>query len=389
MPEEPLLLDELPQNLQTTLDKRLTANEAVLMRLSGAHGEGFVATDRRVFILREQMPIVGGQNEVDCFDYPYDRINTVLVEGAVGGGHLKLELHTHPVDVKETTLYFPPYYLAKFDAAAARIRLLAEQTRPVHVTPAGDRTETRQVCHSCGNPLDNSTWRFCPQCGNPQGALCAFCQSVMPSDARYCPNCGLFAESLAHTPCVCGAEVSPLLRLCPECGSSIGNRCGKCGTRLLAAWSRCAGCGEPVRPRLIASTPRPWATAGASGGGSIRTAEEHNTEGMRLYNTEKYDLAAAEFETALELDSENALFNCNLAVVLSEMGRDEEALEHYHNAISLAPNDPAAYLNLGYFYSEREDQDLARSNWQKVLELAPSSPEADEAKQNLEHLGEV
>ena len=71
------------------------------------------------------------------------------------------------------------------------------------------------------------------------------------------------------------------------------------------------------------------------------------------------------------------------------MGQDDKALEQYRRAIALAPNDPSAYLNLGYFHSERENEAEAKSNWLKVLEVAPRSAEANEAKQNLEHLGEV
>src|SRR5690348_5272909 len=128
------------------------------MTLAGASGEGLVVTDLRVMIVREQMPIVGGVTEVDCFDYSYEQIQTIVVEGAVGGGHLKLSLLAPPPDDHHVTLYFPSYDLPKFDAAAARIRLLLEQTRGHLIEPpaAGGTVGVPaggNLCSACGSAV--------------------------------------------------------------------------------------------------------------------------------------------------------------------------------------------------------------------------------------------
>src|SRR5438067_10363392 len=90
MSEDASFRDPLSAALQSAIDKKLDVGEDVLMTLAGATGEALVVTGQRVMFAREQMPIVGSVTEVDCFSYSYEQIRTVLVEEAVGGGHLKL-----------------------------------------------------------------------------------------------------------------------------------------------------------------------------------------------------------------------------------------------------------------------------------------------------------
>ncbi len=190
MPDDPSPRDPLASNLQSAVDKKLTLHEGVLMTLAGAAGEGLVVTDRRVMIVREQMPIVAGETVVDCFDYPYEQIHTVRVDGAVGGGHLKLVLITPPVDDKEVTLYFPIYDLSRFDSAAARIRMLAEQTRSIPVTAPPLELQSRRTCATCG-AVAGSEWAFCGQCGAPLCAVCSQCGKALPDGVRFCVYCGV------------------------------------------------------------------------------------------------------------------------------------------------------------------------------------------------------
>lgn len=378
MADDSSLHDALPPALQAAVDKRMTGEEVALMSLRGASGEAIVVTDRQVMILREQMPIVGSKTEVDGFVYSYSQIRDVLVEEAVGGGHLKIVLFTPPPDEHYITLFFPSYDLGRFEAAAARIRLLAEQTRDHAVDiPAatGGHSVWGLPCPACGGEVPQNEL-FCRVCGAPQGAVCRWCHKRIPPKARFCPRCGVPAESARSLTCAeCGQTLLPSLPYCPRCGHADGIRCVRCGMYVLEGWSRCPGCGSD--PRMGGEKEQ------------FLTAEEHNARGMSLYNQENYAEAAREFQMALALEPTNALYHCNLGVAYAEMGHQSEALAEYDVAIRLAPNDPTAYLNLGYFYAEREDKEKARQAWEKAICVAPNSPEADEARQNLAEMDKL
>ncbi len=393
MADDSSLQETLADNLQAAIDKKLTVGEAVLMTLAGAHGEGLAATDRRVILVREQMPILAGETEIDCFDYPYDQISTVRVEDAIGGGHLRLVLITPPVDEKEVTLYFPPYALSQFDGAAARIRMLVDQTRsvPVGGVPVAPHvTAPPSLCKVCGLPVDEGGWNYCAACGAGQGPVCGFCDTLLPTGAQFCPRCGISAQHARGPDCAgCGRLVSVAFAFCPQCGAAQGNRCARCAGRILDEWRQCPACGQATEQTVIGTRPDVAPSERQEPAGEPSTAEEHNAEGRRFYEAENLGEAVAHFQTAIELDPRNPLYHCNLGVVFAELGQDVAAIAEYEAAVKLAPNDPTPYLNLGYFHSERDNDNEARAALEKVIEVAPGTPEAEEARQIIENLGEV
>lgn len=392
MADEPSIHETLPDSLQRTIDKRLTAGEATLMSLCGANGEGLVVTDRRLVILREQMPIAG-ESVIDCFEYPYEQVRTVRIDSAVGGGHLLLDLVTPPLDDKEVTLFFPSYDQSKFDAAAARIRMLVENSRAVSLSgPAME--ETPILCAACGAEIADPSWSHCTECGASRGLICRMCMNLLPAGAKHCPQCGAPAALAFSSICSgCGGTVASTFSYCPHCGNGRNLRCARCGGPALPNWTRCATCGQPldasvgVSPAVMGAPPVGMRASAPAD--SPLAAEEHNARGMNLYSQERYDDAIRAFRQALDLAPVNALYHCNLGVALAEIGRDEEALREYDTAIRLSPENPTAYLNLGYFHSEREHDEEARAAWNRAVEVAPNSPEADEARQNLAHAEDV
>jgi RNA polymerase subunit RPABC4/transcription elongation factor Spt4 len=64
----------------------------------------------------------------------------------------------------------------------------------------------------------------------PSGHICPDCQTPLPADIRFCPECGAKAVDLAppappeppaHKVCAnCGASVPAGSRFCPECGTA-------------------------------------------------------------------------------------------------------------------------------------------------------------------------
>jgi hypothetical protein len=380
------LNETLPQALQSAVDRKLSPGEGVLMSLAGATGEGLVVTDQRVIILREQLPTLLSPNEVDCFTYVFEEIRGVRVEDAAGGGRLLLDLVTIPVDEKDVTLYFPSGDLSRFEEAAARVRLLAEQTRglePVLAGPAGSELECPH-CAAAIQPRDN----FCGGCGSPLGRACGLCGLVLREGARFCYDCGAEARWSRTLECgSCGHRVAPGARFCPACGTAQVAGCPECGAPVLETWNHCEICGSHTRTDV----PAPGILAALNGGPeglaeARAAAESHNSAGLKHFEEDRFEEAAREFKAALDLAPGTPLYHCNLGLALTELGREEEALEEYATAMRIDPTDPTPHLNRGYFHADRGDLEDARACWLRVLELAPGTQQAAEAERSLNDL---
>ncbi|PYX09086.1 MAG: hypothetical protein DMG85_09690, partial [Acidobacteria bacterium] len=85
--------------------------------------------------------------------------------------------------------------------------------------------------------------------------------------------------------------------------------------------------------------------------------------------------AISRFETALQIRSRNsaahynfgsALIENNLANLLAQKGRLNEAVDHYHNAMRLRPGYGDPYLNLGNVLFKQGRMSDAMAQWQKA-----------------------
>ena len=88
-----------------------------------------------------------------------------------------------------------------------------------------------------------------------------------------------------------------------------------------------------------------------------------------------FDNAISRFETALQIRSRNrathynygaALIENNLANILAQKGRLDEAIDHYHNAMRLRPGYGDPYLNLGNILFHQGQMPDAMVEWQKA-----------------------
>jgi Flp pilus assembly protein TadD len=122
---------------------------------------------------------------------------------------------------------------------------------------------------------------------------------------------------------------------------------------------------------------------------SSAEAEALNQRGIEAYERERFDEAIDMFRRALALDPQNPAFHCNLAVACGENGLDDEAFTEYQRTLSLDPGNVTALVNLGYLYSERERYEEARDCWERAIRDAPDSPEAAEARANLQNLEQL
>jgi membrane protease subunit (stomatin/prohibitin family) len=89
------------------------------------------------------------------------------------------------------------------------------------------------------------------QPGGPpqQGIPCPKCNTLIPGQAKFCPNCGGPSPALG-TPCAkCGKPVPAGAKFCNECGAPTANAkvpCPKCKAMVQAGAKFCAECGAPM-----------------------------------------------------------------------------------------------------------------------------------------------
>jgi Flp pilus assembly protein TadD len=89
------------------------------------------------------------------------------------------------------------------------------------------------------------------------------------------------------------------------------------------------------------------------------------------------ELAAAErrFGEFLKLEPNNVAALGNMGVVLSRMGRHQDAVQIYERALKLAPKSPDLHLNLGLAYLKQDDHRQARSAFERAAALRPGHPQ--------------
>lgn len=251
----------------------------------------------------------------------------------------------------------------------------------------GPRLTQRNSCPKCQAVVPPDSV-YCPACRLPIAGVCGQCTRALEPGWQYCPRCGLSATESGVLNCPsCGVSVWPTQPFCSGCGSALHARCERCGGLLMDDWAHCAACGQVVEgteaaaPRAASPPVRPAATNAA--------AEELNAAGIEAYGNDQIDEAISLFQRAIVRAPEVASYHTNLGVAYGEKHMDFEAFAAYRRALDLDPNQLQARLNIGYLYSERERYEQARDEWERVVAIAPDSEEAQEARDNLNHLEEL
>lgn len=104
---------------------------------------------------------------------------------------------------------------------------------------------------------------------------------------------------------------------------------------------------------------------------------ERLTESLVLaFNTGDYDKALDITDRILEQEPKDVTMWNNRGVILRNMGRIEDAMEAYKNAITLDDQDVDPIFNLGFAYFAREEMGKARVLFKKALQIDPDHEEA-------------
>jgi membrane protease subunit (stomatin/prohibitin family) len=83
-----------------------------------------------------------------------------------------------------------------------------------------------------------------------QSCECQECQSVIPVDSKFCPQCG--HQQVVFSQCGhCGKNLTPNAKFCSRCGKTVEEKselrlCASCGTENLDDASYCNQCGEKL-----------------------------------------------------------------------------------------------------------------------------------------------
>ena len=88
-----------------------------------------------------------------------------------------------------------------------------------------------------GSASQSSQSMKCPKCGNP-----------LPSNAKFCLECGTKIEALTENEMICPkcGKKTPKGKFCMECGQPLANRCPNCGAEIPQGGKFCLECGTKL-----------------------------------------------------------------------------------------------------------------------------------------------
>jgi protein O-mannosyl-transferase len=81
------------------------------------------------------------------------------------------------------------------------------------------------------------------------------------------------------------------------------------------------------------------------------------------------------YQDVLKKNPECWLVHCNLGLILDNLGRTPEAMEHYKKALQINPDYPEAHINMGRVLDNAGRPQEALEHFQQALRLNPYSPE--------------
>jgi tetratricopeptide (TPR) repeat protein len=114
-----------------------------------------------------------------------------------------------------------------------------------------------------------------------------------------------------------------------------------------------------------------------------RSAEDHFLLAELLYRVGDTTAARERYYVALEIDEDFVEARANLGCVLAETGQRDLAIAAFEGALSRHPEYPDVLFHLARTLDDAGRADEALVHWRNFLSLAPDSPWAAEARDRL------
>lgn len=92
------------------------------------------------------------------------------------------------------------------------------------------------------------------------------------------------------------------------------------------------------------------------------------------------------FKQSIETYSGNEILAYNVGEIYFGNQKLDEAIEYFSRATAINADYAPAYLKLGYVYLNKNEQGLAKENFNRFLSLTPDAPEAATVKNILDYL---
>lgn len=112
-------------------------------------------------------------------------------------------------------------------------------------------------------------------------------------------------------------------------------------------------------------------------------ADCHCNLGAVHYNRGERKAARRCFLRCLEIDDGHVEGNFNLANLLEEDGRDQDALQHYRTALAADPLYPDLHINLALLYEKLGRGAEGLQHWRRYLQIEPDGALSDIARQRV------
>ena len=105
--------------------------------------------------------------------------------------------------------------------------------------------------------------------------------------------------------------------------------------------------------------------------------------GTAMYQLGRMEEAREHFSIAVEFEPENALAEFNLGCVLEQLGKTPEAILHLSRAVELAPSLADAHLNLALAYEKNGEGHNALRHLSLYVRYEPNGPWAEFARSRI------
>ena len=101
----------------------------------------------------------------------------------------------------------------------------------------------------------------------------------------------------------------------------------------------------------------------------LETAEAHTRQGLIYVGEREYDLAIAEFNTAIGIDPDDARACICRGIAYHAKGEYDLAIAEFDDAIGIDPCDARAYMNRSIAYHAKCEYELAVTDFEGYVSI--------------------